>query len=281
MKKYYHRKDDSLEQLFTAGVLLYIVYLVIQFNTNRGNFWHWLGSSVAVVVSIAAMIFLWRKAKYRLGQRHFNILLNTIRRAGQEDYLKNFINRFGLENTKNGGWSFRGHDFNWDRINDLKKILREKGIVSDENDVFAILRFYIQETEENVTRESIQKKPQKFTRLSGTEFEVLLSRLFQAMGYRTELTGKSGDQGGDLIANKEGERILIQAKCYRDWSTGNSAVQQVVGAMKYYDCNRAMVVTTSYFTTEAMALAKANKTELVSKEKLQELLLKYLGESWF
>ncbi|MDI6820651.1 MAG: restriction endonuclease [Patescibacteria group bacterium] len=117
--------------------------------------------------------------------------------------------------------------------------------------------------------------------LSGTDFEKLLYRLFEAMGYKVELVGHSGDQGGDLIANKEGERVLIQAKCYRDWSTGNAAVQQVVGAMNHYNCNKTIVVTTSHFTSEAIILAKDNKTELVSKERLQELLLKYLGESWF
>lgn len=203
-----------------------------------------------------------------------------MRSSGQEDYLKNFINRFGRESGRGQGYTFRNHRFDWDRINDLKKILEEKGVTSNEKDVFALLRFYIQEKEENLTRESIRKEPQRFEKLSGSNFEGLLSRLFEAMGYRVELTGRSGDQGGDLIANKEGERVLIQAKCYRDWSTGNAAVQQVVGAMKYYDCNKAMVVTTSHFTSEAIVLAKTNQTELVSKEQLQELLLKYLGESW-
>lgn len=87
-------------------------------------------------------------------------------------------------------------------------------------------------------------------------------------------------RGGDLIANKDGERLLIQAKCYKDWSTGNEAVQQVVAAMKYYDCNRAAVITTSYFTPEAIVLAKVNNVELVPKQRLQEMLLKYLNESW-
>ena len=96
-----------------------------------------------------------------------------------------------------------------------------------------------------------------------------------------ELIGRSGDQGGDLIANKNGERILIQAKCYRDWSTGNMAVQQVVGAMKLYNCNKAKVVTTSYFTKEAISLAKANGTELISREQLQELLMRFLNENWY
>jgi restriction system protein len=213
-------------------------------------------------------------------KRYTNNLLKKIKEFGQEEYLRNFINRFGLEGGKKGGFSFRGHNFDWDRINDLKRIFREKKVISNEKDIFILLRHFIQEKEEGITRESIKKEVQKFSYLSGSDFEKLLNRLFEMMGYKVELIGRSGDQGGDLIANKDGERILIQAKCYRDWSTGNVAVQQVVGAIKFYDCGSAMVVTTSHFTREAISLAKANNVELISKEQLQELLLKYLGESW-
>jgi HJR/Mrr/RecB family endonuclease len=147
--------------------------------------------------------------------------------------------------------------------------------------VFA-LKAFIQDKEERLTRESIQKTPQQYSLLSGTDFERLLKRLFAAMGYEVQHIGQAGDQGGDLIANKGGERILIQAKCYRDWSVGNSAVQQAVAAMKFYDCNKAMVITTSEkFTKEAVSLAKANSIELVSKVRLSELLVSHLQEAWY
>ncbi len=268
-----YSRDNELENALAGTLTLGIIGLVWYFFTNPAKSIPYI---IAAFVCIIAFFFL-RKL---LREKHFNSLINKLRSSGQEDYLKNFINRFGRESGRGQGYTFRNHRFDWDRINDLKKILEEKGVTSNEKDVFALLRFYIQEKEENLTRESIRKEPQRFEKLSGSNFEGLLSRLFEAMGYRVELTGRSGDQGGDLIANKEGERVLIQAKCYRDWSTGNAAVQQVVGAMKYYDCNKAMVVTTSHFTSEAIVLAKTNQTELVSKEQLQELLLKYLGESW-
>ncbi len=272
-RRYYRRRDDDLERAL-AGITVFGLI---------GLFWYFYNNpqkSIAILLGVAVIILVilflikqWRK-------KHFNDLLGKLKNSGQEDNFKNFINRFGLEGRKGDGYSFRNHKFEWDRIDDLKKILKEKGITSNKKDVFTLLRFYIQENEENLTRESIKKEPQKFSVLSGTEFEKLLYRLFEAMGYKTEWIGRSGDQGGDLIANKNGERTLVQAKCYRDWSTGNAAVQQVVGAMRYYDCNNAMVVTTSHFTNEAILLAKANKTELISKERLQELLLQFLSESW-
>jgi len=266
--------DDAIKRDFAGILILVFLALVWYFFTNPAKL---VAILLIVLIALSCYFFLrqwWRK-------KHLDSLLHKLKSLGQEDYLKNFINRFGLEGERGEGYTFRNHKFEWDRINDLKKILKDKGITSRKNDVFTLLRFYIQEKEEQVTRESIRKAPQEFARLSGSDFEKLLYRLLEAMEYKVELTGRSGDQGGDLIANKDGERILIQAKCYRDWSTGNAAVQQVVGATKYYDCTRAMVMTTSHFTPEAISLAKANKTELISKEQLQELLLKYLGESWF
>jgi HJR/Mrr/RecB family endonuclease len=146
-------------------------------------------------------------------------------------------------------------------------------------DIFAVLRLFIQEKEENLTRASIQKAPRLFSELRGDDFEKLVCRLFEAMGYAVQHVGRSGDQGGDAIANKDGERILIQAKCYRDWSVANDAVQQAVAAMKFYDCNKTMVITTN-FTKEAIGLAQANTTELISKPRLSELLVTHLGQVW-
>ena len=112
-----------------------------------------------------------------------------------------------------------------------------------------------------------------------SQFENLLYRLFGAMGYAIQKTGKTGDQGGDLIANLNGQRIVIQAKRYTS-TVGNAAVQEAVAAQKFYDCNNVMVVTNSSFTKEAIELAKVNNVELIGGAKLSELLLQNLKESW-
>lgn len=272
-RRYYSREDD-FERAITGLAFLVILSIGYWIYKNPQTFGAYLVGGVCL---IGAIYFL----KEWIAKKHFEKLLSKLKDSGEEENLKIFINRFGLEGGKGEGYSFRNHKFDWDRINDLKKIYKEKDITSNDKDVFALLRFYIQEKEESFTRESINKTPQNLANLSGSDFEKLLYRLFEAIGYKVQLTGRSGDQGGDLVAIRDGDRVLIQAKAYRDWSTGNDAVQQVVGAMKYYDCNRAVVVTTSHFTKEAIVLAKANNTELVSKEQLQEYLLKYLKESWF
>ncbi len=277
-RRYY--EDDSLERLMFDILVLVLLGLVSLYLIDRPRFFRWIAYITGTIIGLIVIAVLWREFRARFNRKHLIAVLDKLRSAGQEGYLKDFINTFGLENPKIKGWSYRNHNFEWDRINDLKKILKEAGVTHNEKDVFAILRFYIQEKEEKFTRESMHREPQKFATLSGEDFEKLLYRLFEKMGYLVKHYGQPGDQGGDLVASKNGEHMLIQAKRYLGEATGNAAVQQVVAAAKFYNCSKTMVVTTSYFTPEAITLAKVDGTELVSGERLKELLLQYLGESW-
>lgn len=112
-----------------------------------------------------------------------------------------------------------------------------------------------------------------------TTFENLLYRLYTAMGYSVMKTGKTGDQGCDLVVNMGKQRSVVQAKCYNG-SVPNAAIQQAVNALKLYNCTKAFVVTNLYFTPEAIQLAKVNNVGLVDGHRLREMLLQYLKENW-
>ena len=110
--------------------------------------------------------------------------------------------------------------------------------------------------------------------MNGNEFEHFVSELFSKMGFCAEVTKQSGDQGLDVIAEKSGKKIGIQAKCYSN-AVGNSAIQEAVAGMNYYRCDKAIVVTNNYFTNSAIDLANANNVVLwdrsILKEKISEL----------
>lgn len=106
--------------------------------------------------------------------------------------------------------------------------------------------------------------------VSGEEFELYLKKLYIKLGYRVELTKTTGDQGADLILYKDGLKIVVQAKFYSS-PVGNKAVQEVVGAIKFYDADYGIVVTNNLFTKSAIELADANNIELIDKFKLDEL----------
>ncbi len=276
------RDDDSIWRAIAGLVGLYFFWIIPLYFTDRAAYWRQLWYFIAFLVVALIGAFAWKSFQRRRKQKKLDNLLVSLRQNGLEAYVKNFIARFGLQKGKKDDWTYRGHCFDWERLKDFRKVLNEKGMrlsYDKWDDVSTLLRYCIQQDEEKLTRESISLTPKKFTDISGQEFENLLYRLFGAMGYAVQKTGRTGDQGGDLIANLNGQRIVIQAKCYTG-SVGNAAIQEAVAAQKYYDCNRIMVATNSSFTREAIELAKVNNVELVSGEKLSEWLLQYLKESW-
>lgn len=110
--------------------------------------------------------------------------------------------------------------------------------------------------------------------MDGFQFESFLVSLFQAIGYDVQETRKTGDQGADLFVEKFGKKIVIQAKNYSG-TVGNSAVQQVLAAKTFYNCDEAMVITNSYFTKSASELAESGAVKLVNRDGLQIYLDDY------
>jgi len=110
--------------------------------------------------------------------------------------------------------------------------------------------------------------------MDGIEFGNFIAHMFKQLGYTTEVTKATGDQGIDVIAEKNGMRIGIQAKCYTG-TVGNSAIQEVVGGKELYHTDKVMVVTNRYYSQSAEMLASANGVILwdrnILKEKIEEL----------
>jgi len=108
--------------------------------------------------------------------------------------------------------------------------------------------------------------------MTGSEFEIFVGELFKKMGYKTIVTKATGDQGIDVIAEKNGIRCGIQAKCYSNTVT-NSAIQEVVAGISFYKCDKAIVVTNNYFTSSAIDLANANGTVLWDRDMLKQKIM--------
>jgi HJR/Mrr/RecB family endonuclease len=280
-RRYKNNDDDELLRIITGFVILYIVCLIFNYNSNPVIFWKLLiGGIFFVIVLIFGFIFF-KKYKEKFRKERVAKIIRAIQLAGLEDDIDAFITRFGLGQEKDkNSWVKGNYKISWNRINYLGDILRQKGINFSGSEICILLSNYIDKREFDLTSKSITISNNNFSKLSGSDFEKLLDRLYKSMGYSVQLNGKTGDQGCDLIAMKDQERIVIQAKCYNNWNVGNSAIQEVAAAKSHYDCNKAIVITTSGFTSEAMALAKTNNVELISKHLLQKMLLDNLKESW-
>lgn len=115
----------------------------------------------------------------------------------------------------------------------------------------------------------------KIDKMSGGEFEDFLEVLFNNKGYKVQNMPLSGDFGADLVVQKHNDKIAIQAKRYSN-KVGLHAIQEVIGSMAYYNCNKGMVITNSYFTKSARKLAKVNNIILWNRDRfIKEVLLSF------
>ncbi|MFC7365485.1 MULTISPECIES: restriction endonuclease [Bhargavaea] len=111
--------------------------------------------------------------------------------------------------------------------------------------------------------------------MSGTEFEVFLSKLYRGLGYKVEVTPHT-DFGIDLIVVKDGMRSGIQAKCYGEGRTvGVAAVNEVCGGAGYWNVQNKVVITNRVFTKKAMITARSNNVIMIDRNDLQELIDDY------
>ena len=105
--------------------------------------------------------------------------------------------------------------------------------------------------------------------INPAEFEKYVAKLLDHRGYTTKVVGQAGDMGVDVIASKGGEKYAVQVKRYSN-PVSRTAVSDAVAGKAYHGCNAAMVVTNSYFTKGARALAQSTDCQLVDRDTLAE-----------
>ncbi|SEO08858.1 Restriction endonuclease [Terribacillus saccharophilus] len=108
--------------------------------------------------------------------------------------------------------------------------------------------------------------------MSGANFEFYLAQLYKSRGYSVKITPGSGDYGADLLITKNKEYRAIQAKRYSK-PVGVRAVQEVIAAKVYYDCNTATVISNSTYTKNAIKMASKTGVELVGRNDLMSMII--------
>ncbi len=120
--------------------------------------------------------------------------------------------------------------------------------------------------------------------LDPTDFEKLVIRLLEAMGYgrlgTIDHSGKSGDGGIDGIISQDPlglDRIYLQAKRYTDKPVDRPFIQGFVGALMGAQGDRGVFLTTSNFTAGARAEAERVNARivLIDGRRLAELMVRH------
>ena len=115
-------------------------------------------------------------------------------------------------------------------------------------------------------RSYIKYKLSHVDTMTGLEFEKYVAKYLRKQGYKTKLTEKY-DLGIDIVATKDGVRYGVQVK-RRKGVVGANAVRQAVSALNLYNCDRAMVITNSYYSKSAIILAESNDCILFDRANL-------------
>lgn len=112
----------------------------------------------------------------------------------------------------------------------------------------------------------------KVDAMGGHEFEHWCAGLLSKNGYsNVKLTPASGDQGVDILAEKDGILYAIQCKCYSS-DLGNTPIQEVNTGRAIYNCHIGAVMTNRYFTKGAKDAAEATGILLWDRDKLKQMM---------
>ena len=126
--------------------------------------------------------------------------------------------------------------------------------------------------------------PERLYHLDPRKFEVLVADILKDLGFDTELTSITRDGGRDVYAYMRTAvaSFLMFVECKR-WTppkhVGIAVVQRIHGASKAGHADKAMVVTTSFFTAPARREQQSIATELVlvDYDQFKEWLEPYRG----
>lgn len=124
------------------------------------------------------------------------------------------------------------------------------------------------------------------------EFEEIVEQLFIDEGFTTTLTKSTRDGGKDIVATKtgiNGKPIVFFVECKRYRQTNKvdvGIVRSLYGVQTSERINKACLVTSSHFTSEAVAFAESQNVmiDLVDGDALHDMIMKsarkYEDEFW-
>lgn len=113
--------------------------------------------------------------------------------------------------------------------------------------------------------------------LSPKEFEHFAGKFFEKKGYTVNVSGKTGDEGIDVVCKSESsdELIVIQCKKYDTKNkVSSSVVRDFYGAMMHLNADKGFIFTTSSFTDPAKEWIKNKPIELWNRRKIIDALNK-------
>jgi restriction system protein len=109
--------------------------------------------------------------------------------------------------------------------------------------------------------------------MSWQDFEILVGEFYRRQGYSvTQAGGAHPDGGVDLILTAAGKTILVQCKHWKVYKVGVKVVREIYGVMTSENADEAIVITSGYFTPEALDFANAKPIQLIDGKALVRMI---------
>jgi len=127
-----------------------------------------------------------------------------------------------------------------------------------------------------------KNNPEKIYDLTPRKFEELVASILKDMGFDVELTKATRDGGRDIIAHIRNSvcSYLTHIECKKyspDNKIGVGIIREVMGVHQIRQATKSIIVTTSFFSSDAIKEAKLVENQLALKDfnDLKEWLQKY------
>ena len=141
----------------------------------------------------------------------------------------------------------------------------EPHLTPGEREAFAREQVKIEESIFILVETESEKNPAFLTfsdDMTPNEFETFCAEELRRAGWNARVTMQSRDQGVDVVAERDGIRVVIQSK-FHSRPVGIKAVQEIVAARTHEQADYGVVVSNNRYTQDAEQLASTNKVFLL------------------
>jgi HJR/Mrr/RecB family endonuclease len=117
----------------------------------------------------------------------------------------------------------------------------------------------------------LKKHPERLYELAPRKFEELVASILKDMGFDVELTQATRDGGRDIIAHVRNAvcSYLTHIECKRyapDNKVGVGIIREVIGVHHIRNATKSIIVTTSFFSRDAIKEAEKMENQLDLKD---------------
>jgi len=106
--------------------------------------------------------------------------------------------------------------------------------------------------------------------ISPTDYEDLVASRLREFGWSARTTSATGDQGIDIIAEKDGLKLVVQCKLYSS-PVGNKAVQEIIAGKTFEQADAAAVISNATYTPSARQLASSAGVMLLHHDEISSI----------